>query len=160
MKVAIVAAIADNGVIGNEGEMPWHYPADLARFKDLTVGHPVIMGRRTFESITERLEGPLPDRLNVVLSTSDLDLPDGAVQAEGIDAALDSARETGSTVAYVVGGASVYEQFLPLADRLHITEIPERPAGDTEFPEWVPSAWDLVGRETAGDLVFKTYERR
>lgn len=159
MKVAIVAAIAENGVIGDDQSMPWHYPADLARFKELTVGHPVIMGRRTFEAITNRLGEPLPERLNVVISRQDLDLPEGAVQAEGIDDAFEIARETDTAVAYVVGGASVYEQVLPRTDRLHVTEIPERPDGDTEFPDWDPDAWDLVDRETEGDLVFKTYDR-
>ena len=160
MNVALVAAVAENGVIGADGEMPWHYPADLAHFKELTVGHPVILGRRTFEAIRNRLGGPLPDRLNVVLSRSDPDLPAGAVLAGSTDEALEEAAATGSSVAYVVGGATVYEQFLPMADRLYLTEIPESPDGDTTFPDWDPSEWTLTERETAGDLTFLTYERR
>ncbi|MDZ7849939.1 MAG: dihydrofolate reductase [Halodesulfurarchaeum sp.] len=160
MKVAIVVAIAENGVIGDAGGMPWHYPADLARFKELTMGHPVILGRRTYESIVDRLGEPLPGRLNVVLSTGDLDLPEGAVQAESIDEALELAKETGSETAYVVGGAVVYEQFLPQADRLHVTEIPESPNGDTEFPDWDRSEWELEEQSERGELTFRTYERR
>ncbi len=159
MKLAIVVAVAENGVIGDEGGMPWYYPKDLAHFKDLTMGHPVILGRRTFESITERLGEPLPGRLNVVLSTRDLDLPEGAVQAESIDEAVEIAAETGSAVGYVVGGASVYEQVLPRADRVHLTEIPESPPGDTRFPDWDRSDWELVERESSGNLTFLTYER-
>jgi dihydrofolate reductase len=159
MKVAIVVAVAENGVIGDEGSIPWHYPEDLAYFKDVTVGNPVIMGRRTYEAITDRLGEPLPDRLNIVLSSQDLDLPDGAVQAGSIEAALDIAAETGTETAYVIGGASVYEQVLPRTDRLHVTEIPESPPGDTHFPEWDRSEWEEVERKERDRLVFRTYER-
>ncbi|MFB6086247.1 MAG: dihydrofolate reductase [Halodesulfurarchaeum sp.] len=159
MRVAIVAAIAENGVIGDAGGMPWHYPADLARFKELTIGHPVILGRRTFESIVDRLGEPLPERLNVVLSTRDLDLPTGAVRAASIDEALEIAAATGSKTVFVVGGASVYEQFLPEADRLHLTEIPEAPDGGTTFPDWDRSNWDLVDSEERGEVTFRTYDR-
>jgi dihydrofolate reductase len=160
MNVAIVAAVAENDVIGAGGEMPWHYPADLARFKELTVGHPVILGRRTFEAIRERLGGPLPDRTNIVLSRGNPDLPTGAVLAGSVEEALEEAAQTGTDVAYVAGGATIYEQFLPRADRLHMTEIPETPEGDTQFPDWDPSEWRLTKRETEGPLTFLTYERR
>ena len=159
MEVAIVAAVAENGVIGADGSMPWELPEDLAHFKATTVGHPVVMGRRTFESIVARLGGPLPDRTNIVLSRSDPDLPAGAVLAGSVDEALEEAAKTGAAVAYVAGGATIYDQFLPRADRLHITEIPESPEGDTTFPEWDRSAWRLDDRETEGDLTFLTYER-
>jgi len=160
MRVAIVAAIAENGVIGAAGEMPWHYPADLERFKELTVGHPVIVGRTTYESIVDRLGYPLPERLNVVLTSQDLDLPEGAVTAGSVEAALDAAGATESSVVYVIGGAAVYEQFLSRADELHLTEIPESPPGDTHFPEWDETAWRLRASEKRGDLRFRTYERR
>lgn len=170
MEVVVVAAVAENGVIGADGEMPWHYPADLEHFKETTTGHPVIVGRRTYEAIVDALGGPLPGRTNVVLSTRDLDLPAGAVRADSVDAALSIAREaagsdesedgTGSGATYVVGGARVYEQFLPLADRMLLTEIPERPDGDTHFPEWDSERWREVDRERRGDVVVVTYERR
>ena len=162
MRLALVAAVAENGVIGVDGGMPWHYPEDLRRFKETTMGHPVVMGRRTYESIASRLGGPLPGRTNVVLSRqADLELPDGAVHAPDIEAALSAAeaaldgdRET----AYVAGGGSVYEQLLPEADELRVTEIPEAPDGDVHFPE-IGEAWAVVDRETDGELSFVTYRR-
>jgi len=162
LTVVLIAAVAENGVIGADGGMPWHYPADLAQFKETTMGHPVILGRRTYESIAARLGGPLPGRTNIVLSRSDPDVADEVVVATGVDGALAAAAEAvgpGGAV-YVAGGASVYEQFLPRADRMVITEVPEAPEGDTVFPEWDRDEWDAVDRETAGELTFVTYERR
>jgi len=159
-EVVVVAAVARNGVIGSDGTMPWHYPADLAQFKQLTTGHPVVMGRRTYESIAAGLGGPLPGRTNVVLSTRELDLPEGAVLAGSVEDALATAEDApGGGTVYVAGGASVYEQFLPLADRMVLTEIPESPDGDTRFPEWDRTAWTERERREEGELAFVTYER-
>ncbi len=170
--LVIVAAVAENGVIGDEGGMPWHYPADLAHFKRLTTGHPVIVGRTTYESIAARIGGPLPDRTSVVLTTRDLDLPEGAVVANDVTGAVvlaaADAADRGVDEAYVIGGAAVYEQFLDLADRMVLTEVPGRPDGDTRFPDWDPDAWREVDREVVpdaetdgdGDLSFVTYERK
>nr|WP_239638856.1 MULTISPECIES: dihydrofolate reductase [Halorubrum] len=165
--LVLVAAVAENGVIGGDDRMPWHYPADLAHFKRLTTGHPVIVGRKTYEGIADRIGGPLPDRTSVVLTTrqiDDADLPDGAVVAGGVEEALDraaaDAAERGVDAVYVIGGATVYEAYVERADRMVITEIPERPAGDTRFPEWDADAWTERERETDGDLAFVTYERR
>ena len=170
--LVVVAAVAENGVIGDEGGMPWHYPADLAHFKRLTTGHPVIVGRTTYESIADRIGGPLPDRTSVVLTTRDLDLPEGAVVANDVTGAVvlaaADAADRGVDEAYVIGGAAVYEQFLDLADRMVLTEVPGRPDGDTRFPDWDPDAWREVDREVApdaetdgnGDLAFVTYERK
>jgi len=160
MEVAIVAAVAENGVIGVDGEMPWELPADLAHFKETTIGHPVIMGRRTYEAIATRLGGPLPDRTNIVLSRGSPDLPAAVHHAESIEAALDIARETGSSVAYVVGGGTIYDQFLTLADRLVLTEIDAAPDGDTRFPTWDRDAWREVDRESRDGFAFVEYERR
>lgn len=162
MRLSLVAAVAANGVIGSDGEMPWHYPDDLRHFKETTMGHPVIMGRRTYESIERRLDGPLPGRTNVVLSRRDsLDLPEGAVHARDTEEALalaEDALSAGDETAYVVGGATVYEAFLDDADELVVTEVPESPSGDTYFPE-IGDEWDVVDREPSGDLVFVTYRR-
>ena len=165
MEVVIVAAVAANGVIGADGELPWHYPEDLRQFKRTTTGHPVVMGRRTFESIVDRIGGPLPERTSVVLTTrgadavsADPDRDDVAV-VDSIASALDAAERTGSDVAYVVGGASVYEQFLPRADRLLLTEIHEAHEGDTYFPAFDDDAWVEAARENRPDLDFVTYER-
>ena len=162
MRLTLIAAVAENGVIGAEGGMPWHYPADLQRFKETTMGHPVIVGRRTYESIASRLGGPLPGRTNVVLSRqSDLGLPEGAVHAPDVEAALSAAEtalEEHQETVYVAGGAAVYEQLLPEADELQVTEIPERPDGDARFPEF-GEEWTEVDRETTGKLAFVTYRR-
>ena len=164
MRISLVAAVAENDVIGADGEMPWHYPEDLAHFKETTMGHPVVMGRRTYESIERALGGPLPGRTNVVLSRrEELSLPEGAVHARDVESALELAREDandrGVDTIYVVGGATVYEAFLDRADELVITEVPESPAGDTEFPS-IDERWQEVDRETAGGLEFVRYERR
>jgi dihydrofolate reductase len=159
-EVVLIAAVAENGVIGEDGGMPWHYPADLRRFRRLTTGHPVVLGRKTYESVVADLGGPLPARTNVVLSRRALDLPDGAVLAGDLDSALEAASGApGGGTVYVAGGATVYEQFLPLADRLELTEIPESPDGDTRFPDWSNGEWVEVSREEVGDLAFVTYER-
>jgi len=175
LDIVLVAAVADNGVIGDDGGMPWHYPADLAHFKRLTTGHPVIVGRATYESIADRIGGPLPDRTSVVLTTRDRDdgdLPEGVVVANDLDEAVAraaaDAADRGVDAVYVIGGATVYEQFLDRADRMVLTEVPERPEGDTRFPDWDADEWAAVDREVAatgdaaadGDgLAFVTYER-
>lgn len=163
--IVILAAVADNGVIGRDGGMPWHHPEDLAQFKERTMGHPVVMGRVTYESIVEDIGGPLPGRTNVVLTTRDLDLPEGAVAADSVGAALDAAetaldaREEGADTVFVAGGATVYEQLLPVADRLVLTEVHESPEGDTYFPEVDWSRWTEVDRVDGDALSFVTYER-
>jgi dihydrofolate reductase len=158
-RLVLVAAVAENRVIGADGGMPWHYPADLRHFKETTMGHPVVMGRRTYESIAADVGGPLPGRTNVVLTSRELALPDGAVRADGIEDAVERAAATGADTAYVVGGATVYEQFLPLADGMVLTEVPGEPDGDTRFPAIEPDEWTEVDRERAGELAFVTYER-
>lgn len=160
MEVAIVAAVARNGVIGVDGDMPWELPADLAHFKETTLGHPVVMGRRTYESIAARLDGPLPGRTNIVMSRGDPDLPEGVVLVDSVEAALDAAAATGSDVVYVVGGGTIYEQFLPLADRLVLTEVDATPEGDTRFPAWDRDDWVEVDREAHEGYAFVEYERR
>jgi dihydrofolate reductase len=165
--LVLVAAVAEDGTIGDGGGMPWHYPADLARFKRLTTGHPVIVGRKTYESIADRLGGPLPDRTSVVLTTrpiGDDDLPDGAIVAGDTETAVEraaaDAADRGVDEIHVIGGATVYEAYLDRADRLEITEVPERPDGDTRFPERDSEAWTETDRETDGELAFVTYEWR
>jgi dihydrofolate reductase len=164
VEIALIAAVAENRVIGADGEMPWHYPADLAHFKETTMGHPVIVGRVTYESIAAQLGGPLPGRTNVVLTRSGVDAPEEVVQVEGVDAAVEAAEaaaaETDAETAFVAGGATVYETFLDRADRLVLTEVPGEPEGDTRFPEWDPAEWVEAAREREGELSFVTYERR
>jgi dihydrofolate reductase len=160
IELVLIAAVAENGVIGDDGGMPWHYPADLAHFKETTMGHPVILGRRTFESIAAQLDGPLPGRTNVVLSRSDPSVPEGVVVAGSVEEAVEAALAADAETAYVAGGATVYEQFFSLADRLVLTEVPEEPEGDTRFPEWDSGEWVEVERVEDDELAFVTYERR
>lgn len=163
VKLVLIVAVADNGVIGAEGEVPWHYPADLHHFKETTTGHPVIVGRRTYDSIVADLGGPLPDRTTVVLSRGDPDLPDGVVHAGSVEEAVEAAAATGAGTAYVAGGASVYAEFLDrdLLDRLLVTEVHESVAGDTRFPSdaWDRDAWRETDRDPRGMLDFVTHER-
>lgn len=145
MRITLIAARAANGVIGRDNAMPWHLPADLRRFKALTMGKPVIMGRRTFESIGR----PLPGRLNIVLSRS---MPRGerVVVVPDVDAALAEARATGTDEAMVIGGGEVYRLFMPFADRLELTEVHLEVEGDATFPEPEPLLWRETGREEHG----------
>ena len=163
IRYVLVAAVADNGVIGADGEMPWHLPEDLGHFKETTTGHPVVMGRLTYESIASQLGGPLPDRLSVVLSSRDLDLPEGAVVADSIPAAREAAEnaaaEMGVETVYVVGGATVYEQFLPVAGAMVLTELDDAHEGDTSFPEWRRADWREVDRDERDGFAFVRYER-
>lgn len=141
-RVYLVAAVARNGVIGAKGRLPWHLPEDLQHFRKITLGHPVIMGRRTWESLGK----PLPGRENIVISrTPGFEAP-GASVAASIEGAV--ALCAGEPVAFVIGGADVYAASLPLADGLVLTEIDADPEGDTRFPDWDRAAWRAAQRET------------
>jgi dihydrofolate reductase len=161
MKVSLIAAMAENRAIGLENRLPWHLPADLRRFKALTLGHTLVMGRRTWESIGR----PLPGRSTIVLSRrADLALPDGVLQASSLDEALRLAP--GDDEVFVAGGEEVFRQALPRADRIYLTRIHRDFLGDTFFPEMDDGAWDLVERERheSGEAApfafsFLTYER-
>ncbi len=144
-EIVLVAARAANGVIGHRGRIPWHLPADLRHFKALTWGHPVVMGRRTFESLPR----PLPGRLNIVLSRRDaLDLPAGVRQAHDPDEALMlAAREMPGKAVMVIGGEAIYRTFLPRTTRLELTEVALTPEGDAVFPDFDEAAFEEVWRE-------------
>lgn len=138
---ALVAAVADNGVLGDRGGLPWRLPGDLARFKQLTMGHPILMGRRTFEAIGK----PLPGRRNLVLSSTAGD--DRAEWFGSLEAALDA---IGQRRVFVIGGASVYRETLPMAEMVHLTRVHAEPDGDTC---WRPdlSGWRLTESTTYDD---------
>lgn len=140
-EVFLVVAVATNGVIGYDGKMPWHISADLRRFKELTMGKPMVMGRKTFES----LPGLLPGRRHIVLTRDPAWAEDGAEVARTPDEAL--ALANAPHVA-VVGGAEVYRLFLPLADRIEWTEVHAAPRGDTHFPAFDRSGWAENQRES------------
>jgi dihydrofolate reductase len=143
MKVALVAAVDEDGIIGRAGELPWHLPADLARFRRLTTGHHLIVGRRTWESIGR----PLPGRRMIVVSRGKPSLPEGVARATSLAAALDLARGAGETEVMVAGGGEIYRAALPLADRLYLTRVHARVGGDTRFPALDPGEWRELSRE-------------
>ena len=140
-RVYLVAAVASNGIIGANGRLPWSLPEDLQHFKRLTLGHPVIMGRRTWES----LKGPLPGRDNIVVSGRPGYEAPGAAVASSLAGAL--ALCAGEPVAFVIGGRRLYEESLPIADGLVLTEIDRDYPGDTSFPDYDRSRWNETQRE-------------
>lgn len=159
--ICLVVAKAANNVIGSKNDLPWYLPADLKRFKELTTGQTVVMGRKTFESIVRRLGHSLPDRRNVVMTRSE------AVYYEGVETihSVHQIRELDQPV-FVIGGAEIYQQTLALADRLYVTEVKAEIAGDTYFPVLEPSEWREVSREPREkddrnqyDFDFVIYER-
>ena len=140
MKVSIIAALADNGVIGRDGALPWYLPDDLRRFKALTMGHPILMGRRTFESIGK----PLPGRRNLVLTRGTRVYPDGIEPVASLATAL--ARCADAAQLCVIGGAEVYAQAIALATRLELTRVHVDARGDVRFPEFDAAQWREVER--------------
>lgn len=159
MEIVLIAAVAANDVIGRDGTLPWHLPDDLAHFKETTMGHPVIMGRIAFEDILEHLSEPLPGRTNIVMSRSDPSVPASVIVVKSMEAALDAARETGSRVAFVAGGATVYDQFLPVADRMILTELHEEYAGDVTFPAYDRVDWYVTDRQQYPEFEIVEYAR-
>ena len=154
MDLVVIAAVAANEVIGASGRLPWYYPEDLGYFKQVTTGHPVIMGRRTYESIVDRIDGPLPDRTNVVLTRGEFrPAHDGVVVASSLAEAVDAAADEGARTAYVIGGASVYRQALDagLVNRLVITHIPDAYEGDTHWPGPDFETLDVADRTELGE---------
>lgn len=145
LPVVLVAAIADNGVIGRDNQLIWRLRTDLRRFRELTMGCPIIMGRKTFLSIGK----PLPGRQTVVLSRDPQFRPDGVYVVPALEQALDTGQKLGEAMGaravIVAGGGEIYAQALPLADRLELTFVHARPDGDATFPEWDRAAF----RETA-----------
>jgi dihydrofolate reductase len=140
-RIYLVAAVASNGIIGANGGLPWHLPEDLAHFKRLTLGHPVIMGRRTWES----LKGPLPGRDNIVVTRTPGYEAAGAAVASSLEAAL--ALCWGEPVAFVIGGSRLFAESLPVAAGLVMTEIERDFEGDTRFPDYDRSRWKETQRE-------------
>lgn len=143
MKLALIAAVADGRVIGCGNSLPWHLPADLKRFKQLTMGHHLLMGRRTFEAIGK----PLPGRTTVVISRGTPSLPDSVHLAASLEEALEIARQGGDDQPFVAGGAQIYELALPKAQQLYLTRLYANFEGDTYFPEWNDFDWDLIERQ-------------
>jgi dihydrofolate reductase len=140
-KLYLVAAVAANGIIGANGKLPWHLPEDLKHFKRVTLGHPVIMGRNTWES----LKGPLPGRENIVVTRRAGYAAPGAAVASSLEAAL--ALCAGESIACVIGGTQIFKEALPVASGLVMTEIKQDFPGDTWFPDYDRSQWRETQRE-------------
>lgn len=135
--LVVIAAVARNGVIGRDGQMPWHLSADMAHFRSLTSGCPVIMGRSTWDSLPPRFR-PLPGRTNIVVTRNPDWSATGAIAVPSLDAALSRARQVCQPEQriFVAGGAQLYAQALALADELELTEVHADVDGDTRFPDW------------------------
>ncbi|MEO8651356.1 MAG: dihydrofolate reductase [Hyphomicrobiaceae bacterium] len=146
MKISLIVAVAENGVIGRNGTLPWHVPADLKTFRRHTMGKPVIMGRKTYASIGK----PLPGRDNIVVTRDAGFSAAGTNRAAGIDEAFDIARqkaaERGVDEIMVIGGAEIFALTVPVADRIYLTRIHAHPDGDVTLPEPDPHLWREVSR--------------
>lgn len=154
--ISLIVAVARNGIIGRDGRMPWHNPSELAYFKSVTMGKPVVMGRKTFQSIGR----PLPGRRNIVVTRDTAFHPAGVEIASSLTAALALASTPTAGAAppaappdeiMIIGGAQIYAEALPLADRIYLTRIDADPVGDTSFPALDPTRWREVSRR---DLPF------
>jgi len=156
IEIVLIAAVAENGVIGSGGTMPWRIKSDMAHFRALTIDKPVVMGRKTYLSTSIK---PLPRRTNIVITRDKDYAAPGVAVARSLEAALQVARadalRRGTNAIMVIGGADVYAQAMRFADRLEITQIHARPAGDTRFPEINPAIWHEIARQAhpagAGD---------
>ena len=167
MQIVIVAAVAENGVIGRGGTMPWRLKSDMRHFRALTMGKPVVMGRKTYLSLWLK---PLPGRTNIAVSRDPAFTAPGVLVAPSLQAALEAARgdalRRGADAIMIIGGADLYAQAMPLADRLEITQVHAHPEGDATFPPIDPAVWRESMRERHSDgpdddasVDFVRYER-
>lgn len=147
LPLVIVVAVAENGVIGRKGGLPWRISSDLKHFKSVTMGKPVVMGRKTYESIGR----PLPGRANVVLTRDRNWRADSVVAGHSLDEALrlanDEAKKTGAAEIAIIGGSALFEETLPVAAKIELSEVHARPEGDVFFPHFDRSAWRETRRE-------------
>lgn len=167
LPIVLIAAIADNGVIGDDNRLIWRLKTDLRRFRGLTLGRPVLMGRKTFLSIGK----PLPGRETIVLTRDRAFRADGVHVVHSLEEGLAEGQRlgaaSGADSVVVAGGGDIYAQALPIADRLELTLVHADPAGDAVFPEWSRAAFDNIGREdhpadadNEHAFTFATYRRR
>ncbi|MHB8062035.1 MAG: dihydrofolate reductase [Ruminiclostridium sp.] len=157
--ISLIFAMGRNNALGYKNKMPWHLPADFAYFKRITMGQPVIMGRKTFESIGK----PLPGRKNIVVTRSTGFSHEGCIVVDSVDRAMEHSKDK---EAFIIGGAEIYSAFLPMADKLYITKIDNDFEADTYFPKIDYSQWKLVSSEPGVkdeknpfDYKFLVYER-
>jgi dihydrofolate reductase len=144
MLISAIVAAARNGVIGKDNQIPWYLPADLAYFKHRTLGHCIIMGRKSFRSIGR----PLPKRTNIVVTRDPFFQADGVVVTHSVREALEYAFEQGEAEVFIIGGGEIYRQSMDEWDRIYLTEVDLEPEGDVFFPTINPEEWQEVWRET------------
>ena len=153
MTIILIAAVGANHVIGREGEMPWHLPEDLAHFKATTMGHTLVMGRKTYDSIGRAL----PGRRTVVMTSQ---IGWHAPSIEVAHSLAEALALAGPTEVFIVGGGQVYREAIPFADQLMLTEVDQSPEGDAVFPTIDPEHWRETGRQAHAGFAFVTYERQ
>lgn len=157
MAIALIAAVAKNGIIGNKNKLPWNIPEDLKRFKELTNGKAVLMGSRTYESIVGYLGKPLPNRTNIVLAgDANIAFPEGVFVYKSIPEALAAHKDKDI---FVIGGGMVYKQMIDLADTLYITHVDKEVEGDVSFPAIDPAKWNKVSDEPHEGFSFAVYKK-
>lgn len=163
MIVSAIVAVAKNGVIGANGQIPWYLPADLAWFKKTTLGHHIIMGRNSFHSIGR----PLPKRTNIVVTRDPFFSAEGVLTAHSVEEALGMAFDNGETEAFIIGGGQIYLESMDLWDKLYLTSVETEPEGDVFFPKTVNNEWNEVWREERPaddknefDCTFRILERK
>ncbi len=144
MTIALIAAISQNRVLGKDNELVWHLPKDMRWFKTKTMGYPVVMGRKTFESFGN----PLPGRTNIVITRNPDYRPEGTIVVSSLDAALAEAARYHTDTIFVAGGAEIYRQALPLADTMYLTHVHTEVEGDAFFPEFSEVQWQPVATES------------
>ncbi len=155
--VIVVAMSRKNRAIGNKNQLLWHIPADMKRFKALTLGHPIIMVKKNFESILEILGKPLPGRTNIVLTRDESYTYAGVKVAHSLVEAVELAKKESPTEIHIGGGAEIYRQALPLASRLHITWVHDEPEADTFFPEFEHD-FDVITEHPTAEHEGLTYQ--
>jgi dihydrofolate reductase len=158
-RIALVVAMSrTRRAIGNQGKLLWHIPEDLKRFKNLTMGHPVIMGRKTFESIVSYIGKPLPNRTNIVISSHTSFSYPGVMVTHNLEEALENARVIDLEEIHIGGGAQIYTQVLPFVDRLYLTLVDDEPEADTFFPEYADVFTNVLAQEKHTTPAGLTYE--
>ncbi len=163
MIISAIVAVAKNGVIGANNDIPWRLPADLRYFKRVTMGHHVVMGRKCYDSIGRAL----PKRTNVIITRNPYYLASNCLITHSVDEALQLAADNGEEEVFIIGGAQIYAMSLPYWDRLYYTEVDIEPEGDIFFPEMDWSEWDLqsekaheADEKNAHNYVFKVFEKK
>ncbi len=144
MIISLIVAMDELGGIGKENRLPWHLPSDLKRFKKLTMGHHIVMGRKTFETIGK----PLPGRLMLVVTRNKDISPEGCIVVDSLGAAIDLAKADRENELFIIGGGKIFTQAIALADKMYITTVHAYVDADVWFPKFNPADWELIHRET------------